>query len=469
VIKASEIKNYSSFLECTQQLKDNVVTLCTDTRSYDGELIFLAITGERFNGFEFAEQMIAKGCKNIIFTKSKINDELFKGYFQKFPECNFIKVTDSIKFLQEHTRNISDKFIAKGNKLICISGSNGKTTTKEMLYSILDNIVGKTIRTLKNNNNHIGVPLTLLQINEDIKYAVVELGSNRPGEIKTLCNIANPNYGVTTNIGYTHMEFFPTLEDVFKEEGYLFEYMSKHVKHDKKKFFLNRDDQFLSTLNDEAFCISYGENDENNTYHFDIKDSHAKITTEGVSYEIANANITGKHNFYNLCVSIIISHQATGVGFPQILEAAKNFSPTSNRSQWVELESSKVFLDAYNANPSSMRAALQGFRDRVSTLDGSLKNCCVILGDMNELGSNASSFHSELGSEVCDMNFGQSIFVGRFAQDYAHTIENKNNVLCYDAAEKLKNDFRKNIINNFKYVFIKGSRSLQLESLIDIT
>lgn len=469
MITLDKINKLDCFINATKAFSKMNLEVSTDSRHYNGQSLFVAISGVNFNAFEFIEKVVDQGCVNIAFTNNDLNNDLLKEYVSRYPHVNFIRVKDSILLLQQLANVVSIEFQKKGKKLICISGSNGKTTTKEMLYSILKNLGTNVICTQKNNNNHIGVPLTIFQITEDVDYAIVELGSNHPGEIKTLCEIAAPSIGVTTNIGYTHMEFFSSLEKVFEEEAYLYTYIDKFCSFDKKLFFQNYDDEYLSKLDKQNFCIGFGSSESELEYKFDITSKVVKILYGDINYEVNNPNITGKHNFYNLCVSIAVAHKITKIPIEKVLRAAQEFSPTKNRSQWTKLKTSNIFLDAYNANPSSMRASLNGFYDYISSLSQGNKKSCVILGDMNELGVDTAMFHEKLGTDVVGMNFDKVIFVGRFANDYRNAIPQESSVEIYSSVEELKKQFNQNVIGVYDYVFIKGSRSLQLESLIDIT
>ena len=208
MIYIKDSQHCSSFIGYHGDIVENcVLKINTDSRSLKKEETFLAISGVKHNAVKFLDQVVEAGVETVIYTKSAENDELVKTYRDKL---FFIETTCSVKFLQEITRILSDRFQDNGGKLVAISGSNGKTTTKEMLFHLLKNIEPETICTQSNNNNHIGVPLTILQITEKTKFAIVELGSNHPGEIRTLCEIVNPKYGVVTNIGdtpvsYTHL------------------------------------------------------------------------------------------------------------------------------------------------------------------------------------------------------------------------------------------------------------------------
>lgn len=434
---------------------DDSLSFSTDTRTIkDGES-FIAIDGPSFKPMKFASQL--NRAPVIVYRDAEENNK-----FAKANEGNsfFIAVEDDIRFLQTIANAIAEKFKARGGKLIAISGSNGKTTTKEMLFHILASSVGNVVCTQKNNNNHIGVPITLFQIKQQIKYCILELGSNHPGEIKTLCEIANPNYAISTNIGDTHLEFFGNRENVFKEEGYPFYHM-KNNGEENKIFFLNRDDELLSTLPVDSFVKTYGSDSSNNCV---LEVTHDKAVVNSIILE--NNKLTGEHNFFNLGIAFYIAQILTGNNPEQLKDFAKSFKPTSNRSEWLKIKNSCVFLDAYNANPSSMKAAILGFKQKCLSEGVSLENMAFVLGDMNELGDNGADFHKDLGSFCAQEGLINLIFVGKFSADYNSGCNGCGEE--YPDAKSLKDDAKFDLFKS-KRVFIKGSRSLQLESIVDIS
>lgn len=456
MIKTNDFSICHSYISSTQKIENINVNICTDSRLLTKNDFFLAISGENFNALNFLDKVVAVGCRYVIYSKNSENDQLVET-FKK--QIIFIETTDTILFLQEITNVLANKFQERGGKLIAISGSNGKTTTKEILYHLLKSVETETICTQKNNNNHIGVPLTLLQITKKTKFAIIELGSNHPGEIEVLCNICNPAIGLVTNIGDTHLEFFENQGNVFKEEGFLYTAV-KNCGYNDKLFFKNNDDNFLKELPVDHFVYNFGYNGEN--FKFSIDKQEAIVQNNNNEYTITNKFITGKHNFYNLCVAFIIAKTIDEDNSSKYLQACRSFKPTKNRSEWINLNSSKVFLDAYNANPSSMELAVEGFVESIESED-----YCLILGDMNELGDNSASFHFKLAKKLKEKGFKNFVFVGRFAEDYNAGCEGLGKT--FKSTDELKDEFDLNIISKHKYVFIKGSRSLQLESLMDIT
>lgn len=454
----NDLNSCNSLIRISDKVDFNKeLSLNLDSRTLKSNDTFLAISGENINAVRFLKQAEDASVETIIYTKNSKNDELVEPYRDKFV---FIEVEDSIKTLQELTRILSDRFQRNGGKLIAISGSNGKTTTKEMLYHLLSGVEPETICTQKNNNNHIGVPLTLLQITKRTKYAIVELGSNHPGEIKILCEISNPSIGITTNIGDTHLEFFQNRENVFKEEGYLYHHID-NLESKSKYFFTNKEDEYLTSFSG-TFCKEFGFSTKD--LNFSIEKERVIVKNEDYEYSFTNKYITGQHNFYNLCVAFVIAKTIDQSNSKRFVSLCESFKPTSNRSEWIKYKTKfgdvKIFLDAYNANPSSMRAAISGF------LDEAKDSYQLIIGDMNELGDSAQKYHKDLGEELQRQKVKEIIFVGQYGKSFKSGC---NYALTFEDVESLKSHFETNVLKSAKYVFIKGSRSLQLESILDIT
>lgn len=449
-------------LDLSQALK-----VCTDSRKYQHPSAFVAIPGSKVNPLDLMTDLLQRGCPLVVYQTDSQNEEKIKKLSAAFPDTTFVAVKDSVTFLQELSRAhvLEWKSRSSKNKVFAISGSNGKTTHKEMLSFILKKALpGKIVSTEKNNNNHLGVPLTLLQIEQQTEFVVLELGSNHPGEIKVLCDIAQPDAGITTNIGATHLEFFGSEEKVFEEEAYLY-HAIKSVTSGNGFYLINIDDQYLKGLPVTAGSVTYGESSPamaRVAYHAD----GAAINYQGKEFVVRNAHITGRHNKLNLITCYFIACHF----FPQLKEAlyaaSSAFLPTRNRSEWIEFEGKPVFLDAYNANPSSMKAALEGFKESVSAQGLSLGQACVVLGDMNELGERAPEYHQDLGRFVKNLGFKHVYFVGRFAPYY---LQGYADGVAKNSSSEFKHEYRNECLKNYAIHFIKGSRSLQLESLFDIT
>lgn len=439
----------------------------TDTRKYHHPSAFVAIPGAKTNPLDVLTELLGKGCPLVIFQDDATNQAKVKELQKQFPKTQFVACTDSVTFLQEATHEHIKEWKTKSpkNTVFAISGSNGKTTHKEMLSFILKTVMpGKIVATEKNNNNHLGVPLTLLNVTDATEMVVLELGSNHPGEIKVLCDIAEPNAGLTTNIGATHLEFFGTEEKVFEEEAYLY-HAVKSVTKGSGFYLINIDDKFLKNLQPFTGAITYGE-DSSAMARISYIENGAGIHFKGQELMGFNSHITGKHNKLNLITCLFIATHFYPSLKQKFIEAAAEFRPTKNRSEWIEFEGRSVYLDAYNANPSSMKAALLGFKDSVLEQGFKLTDACVVLGDMNELGDSTPQYHREVGQYVKELGFSNVYFVGRFA---SHYVSGDPQGHPKTSSADFKSEYRGECLKKFPIHFIKGSRSLQLESLFDIT
>lgn len=466
MIKLKHLAHCSSVITPLTDLA-GALPFCTDSRKYSHPAAFVAIPGAKVNPLDIIDALLKLSCPYVIYQKDPINDGKVLKLKEQFPGTQFIAVTDSVIFLQELTReHIKDwKQLSSKNTVFAISGSNGKTTHKEMLAFILNSILpGKIVATEKNNNNHLGVPLTLLNVNERTEIVVLELGSNHPGEIKVLCDIALPNAGLTTNIGATHLEFFGNEEKVFEEEGYLYHAIKENTSGDGF-YLINKDDSFLKSLPDTADSIGFGESSLA-VARITYSENGAAIKYKSSELAVCNSHITGKHNKLNLITCAFIANHFYPECKAEIIRAASEFRPTKNRSEWIDFQGRSVFLDAYNANPSSMKAALLGFKDSLIEQGKEVNDSCVVLGDMNELGENAPRYHEELGAFVRELGFPHVYFVGRYADAYLKGCPSGNK---RSSSRDFKSEYRDECIKNFSIHFIKGSRSLQLESLFDIT
>lgn len=443
------------------------LAFCTDSRKYQAPSAFVAIPGAKVNPLDMIGPLLEAKCPVIFFQASFENQEKVKCLEGKYPETEFIPVSDSVVFLQEISHHHIKEWENKNprNTIFAISGSNGKTTHKEMLSFILKEVLpGKIVATEKNNNNHLGVPLTLLEVSEKTQFVVLELGSNHPGEIKVLCDIAGPKAGITTNIGATHLEFFGSEEKVFEEEGYLYHAVNE-ITSGKGFYLINQDDKFLNRLQPTIGSITYGEQPSAMAKITYLTDG-AEIAFQGQTLKATNPHITGQHNKLNLITCLFIAQHFYPEHREGLIEACKNFRPTKNRSEWIKFENKSVYLDAYNANPSSMKAALLGFKESVISQGYKVEDACIVLGDMNELGDSTAQYHEEVGQFVKELGFSHVYFVGRFSQYY--TRGNPQGQMKASSAE-FKSEYREDCLKKFPIHFIKGSRSLQLESLFDIT
>ncbi len=440
---------------------------CSDTRKYIHPSVFVAIPGVKVNPLDVMDHVLKAGCPVVVYQQNGENELKVEELKKIYPKTQFVQVSDSVTFLQEIS-HLHIKFWKNKNArntVFAISGSNGKTTHKEMLAFILKAVLpGKIVATEKNNNNHLGVPLTLLEVTDQTQFVVLELGSNHPGEIKVLCDIAVPNAGLTTNIGATHLEFFGTEEKVFDEEAYLY-HAVKGVTQGEGYFLINLDDPFLAKLAPTKGSITYGTHPKAMA-QVSFQEQGAQIHFQHQNLVATNEHITGKHNKLNLITCLFIAQHFFPEHQSSLVMAAKDFRPTKNRSEWIRFEDRAVYLDAYNANPSSMKAALQGFKESVSDQGLQLSDACVVLGDMNELGERTPLYHQEVGEYVASLGFPHVFFVGQYA---AHYLRGCPYAQTRKSSAEFKSEYRQKYLKQYLIHFIKGSRSLQLESLFDIT
>ncbi len=460
MIETRLIAECSSVKKMSGNLPKELLGFCSDTRAYHHPAMFMAYPGSRHNPLSYVEPLLKEGCPVVIFELSSENESLVQQLQEKFPAVCFVGVQDAVAFTQElGTRHVRG-WQKAGGRVFAISGSNGKTTHKEMLAFLLKTVMpNEMVATEKNNNNHLGVPLTVLQIRPETKICVLELGSNHPGEIKVLCDLALPDSGLVTNIGATHLEFFGSEEKVFLEEGYLYHAVGDGL------FFQNLDDTFLKTFPRAIGTVTFSAKGEADIR---FKAETGEVHIEGkLGHEVLrNKALTGSHNLTNMatawCIAVSLFPEKRGV----LTAAASLFRPTANRSEWKEHAGKKIYLDAYNANPSSMKVALSGFFEWLKAYKIPESDALIVLGDMNELGDNGPAYHRELGEYLRQWPDAHNVFIGRFA---THYLEGRGLGTCYPDAARFKGLEWDHMTQGKTHLFIKGSRSLQLESLLAIT
>ena len=401
--------------------------VCIDTRKIIKKSIFFALKGKNFNGNEFAMAALENGCNYVVIDEREFQEDE-----------RFILVDDVLKYLQQLSNYHRKKLKCP---VIGITGTNGKTTTKELIFAILS-LNYKTVATQGNLNNHIGVPLTLLSTPLETEMLIVEMGANHPKEINFLSEIAQPNFGIITNIGKAHLEGFGGYEGVIKTKSELYQYIDKT----NGKLFVNSDDDLLLSLSKNSERIKYGKNSElisaNPLLEFKFKNTH--IST----------NLIGSYNFYNLSAACCVG-DFFGVSIDNCKSAIESYIPSNNRSQIERSEKGNtLILDAYNANPSSMLVAIQSF-EKIKA-----KKKIAILGDMLELGDDSLKEHQLITEELVKRNFHLVLLVGN---EFKQT---KNNFLYFENTNQIKNWIQNNPIQN-STVLLKGSRGIRLESLIE--
>lgn len=413
--------------------------VCTDTRSLTTGCLFFALKGENFNGNKFAGTAIEQGAAfSIVDQKDfKLNDH-----------C--LLVDDVLQSLQQlatyHRKQLNIPVIA-------ITGSNGKTTTKELTAAVLSQKY-KTLFTKGNLNNHIGVPVTLLSLTKEHELAVVEMGANHQKEIESLCKIAQPDYGMITNIGKAHLDGFGGFDGVKKGKGELYQ----NIKSTDGLIFLNGDNSTLKELiNNYLKVFTYGSSDNNDVAgKATMTESLLTITCIKPFSAIINTHLTGIYNFENVMSAIAIGHYFN-VDPEQIKVAIENYIPSNQRSQIISKKNKvTIVLDAYNANPSSMMAALDNFSTAFS---GDL---IVALGDMLELGTESDNEHKKIVEELLKTKFSKIILVGpQFANE-----AKKLRLMYFNNSVEAATWFKANHFNNCT-VLIKGSRGLKMELIAE--
>ncbi len=430
--------------ELYELYKKAELNVTTDTRKIIPGSIFFALKGPNFNANQMAAKAVEGGCKFAV-----VDDEKFANATTVF------LVEDGLKALQHlanhHRKQFAIPFLA-------ITGSNAKTTHKEFINSVLSKKY-KTLATEGNLNNHIGVPLTLLKLRTDHQFAIIEMGANHQGEIDELCHIADPDFGLITNIGKAHLEGFGGIEGVKKGKSELYRYL----KTKNAKIFINCDDEVLHDLAKENDKISYGTTKLYETIGKNLTEGETvafKWTTrygdkDWNKLPLVKTQITGKYNFIN-CLAAVCVGQHFLVEANDINDALSNYVPAMNRSQMVKTQSNSILLDAYNANPNSMKAAIENFADYKA------EQKWLLLGDMFELGEYSKAEHQAVVDLLNTKKFENVILVGNefagLTNNSFKTFKTTQECLDHLKAHQIKNST----------VLIKGSRGMKMETLQDV-
>ena len=407
----------------------------TDSRKIRKEQLFFALKGENFNGNSYAQKALDDGASYAI-----IDEEDFAS------DERFIFVENALACLQELAKYHRNYL---GIPILAITGTNGKTTTKELIGSILQKKYNLGI-THGNLNNHIGVPLTLLSFTKDTEISVVEMGANHIKEIAKLCNITNPDYGIITNIGKAHIEGFGSFEGVIKAKSELYDYL----RTKGGKIFINGEDKLLLKQSEGLDKITYGKQDEVN-FNARFIAASPFLELEWNSYHI-KTNLVGEYNFNNVLAAISIGSYFD-VSNDEIVLALSGYQPKNNRSQLTKTDKNTLIIDAYNANPTSMDLAVRNF------LNVNDENKALILGDMFELGEASHEEHKKIIELVNKLKFENVLFVGEYFFDLRKSYSQfgffiNTETLCKYISH---NEF----IN--KTILLKASRGIKLEKVID--
>lgn len=400
----------------------------TDTRKIREGSLFFALKGENFNGNSFAISALENGAKFAIIDELK---------YHTHP--NTILVPNVLETLQSLANFHREKL---NIPIIALTGSNGKTTSKELINAVLSKKY-KTTATVGNLNNHIGVPLTLLSITSTTDIGIIEMGANHLKEIETLCKIAEPNFGYITNFGKAHLEGFGSVEGVIKAKSELYDFL----RENDGISFVNSDDPIQIIQSEKINSIEFN----NKIIQFIEANPFVKVLFENTKIE---SNLIGKYNFSNIAAAISIGNYFN-VSLNKIKEGIENYTPSNNRSQIIEKVTNKIILDAYNANPSSMSAALENFNQLKATKK------VVFLGDMFELGSESLIEHQKIADLVSSYNFNKVYLIGK-----AFSTTSAKNAFIYDSFEAFKTS---NLTLNISHatILIKGSRGMALERILD--
>lgn len=422
-------KLYESFLTTSG--------ICTDTRKVTPNCLFIALKGPRFNANTMAEEALAKGAKFAVIDENE---------FKK--DDRYFLVQDGLKALQDlaayHRSQLKIPFIG-------ITGSNGKTTTKELITRVLSKKF-KTFATQGNLNNHIGVPLSVLSVNDEHEMAVIELGANHLGEIEELCQIARPTIGLITNVGMDHLEGYGSLENVAKGNAELYDFLKKS---DGVVLVNSTDDVLVKLASSVNQRLTYMQKDD--YYWCSLTNSDFYLNLETNTGKPIKTKLIGAYNLPNITVALALG-KYFDIEENDCITAIEEYIPSNNRSQLLQKGTNTIILDAYNANPSSVKAAIENFANM------KLENKVVCLGDMLELGDFSQIEHKAIGKLISTLGFKTSILCGP-EFEFAKT-ESPNSLYFNSTAEA--SEWVKNQGFENSSFLVKGSRGMGMEKIADV-
>ena len=411
--------------------------ITTDSRNCPKGSIFFALKGDKFDGNQYAGKALASGCVYAVID----NPDYYIGE-------RTILVDNVLKTLQQlahHHRKVL------GLPIIGITGTNGKTTTKELLAAVLSTKFN-LLYTEGNFNNHIGVPLTLLRLTHDHEMAVIEMGASHPGDIKELVDIVHPNSGIITNVGRAHLEGFGSFEGVIRTKGELYDY----IRRSKGKIFIKKENEYLQSIAKGIEQITYGNGDDafasgqvvscDPFLVFNWKQQGKLHTVE--------THMIGSYNLDNVLAAVAVG-RFFKIPAERISRAIAAYEPTNNRSQFKKTENNELIIDAYNANPSSMKVALDNF------ITMPVQPKAIILGDMRELGPTSDELHAEVVEQIKKGQFDKVFLCGE------HFSKVGKEFSPFATTEAMVEELRKQPLKGY-HILIKGSHSMGLEKLADI-
>ena len=455
------ISIYNKFKEC------GVVT--TDTRTLKGGEMFFALRGENFDGNEYALKALELGARYAVVNRSsKVGSDCAAGLLEGSVAERLVLVEDTLKTLQELARWHRSMTFVDGKPLVVVAltGTNGKTTTKELIREVLS-VKYRVTATEGNLNNSIGVPLTLLKINSETQLAVVEMGASHPGDIKELVEIALPNYGLITNVGKAHLLGFGSFDGVKATKGELYDYLRRTAD----KAFINVDNPHLCQMASERNLQHDPERPYSLLLPYGLEYQGAAVLPSSAEYpflrvhigeRVVNTNLVGSYNADNVMAALAVGQQF-GVSFEEAVKAIEAYVPANKRSQMTKTDRNTLIVDAYNANPTSMSAALENFSNVAA-------DCKVaLLGDMLELGAESVSEHVAVIKSACSRDLSMVCFVGKEFQSassevapevlsVARFFATSDELAAYLSSEPLSG----------ATVLIKGSRGTRMENVIPV-
>lgn len=411
--------------------------ITTDSRNCPKGSIFFALKGDKFDGNQYAGKALASGCVYAVID----NPDYYIGE-------RTILVDNVLKTLQQLAHH-HHKVL--GLPIIGITGTNGKTTTKELLAAVLSTKFN-LLYTEGNFNNHIGVPLTLLRLTHDHEMAVIEMGASHPGDIKELVDIVHPNYGIITNVGRAHLEGFGSFEGVIRTKGELYDY----IRRSKGKIFIKKENEYLQSIAKGIEQITYGNGDDafasgqvvscDPFLVFNWKQQGKLHTVE--------THMIGSYNLDNVLAAVAVG-RFFKIPAERISRAIAAYEPTNNRSQFKKTDNNELIIDAYNANPSSMKVALDNF------ITMPVQPKAIILGDMRELGPTSNELHAEVVEQIKKGQFDKVFLCGE------HFSKVGKEFSPFATTEAMVEELRKQPLKGY-HILIKGSHSMGLEKLADI-
>lgn len=421
-------KLHSLFINCS--------SVSTDTRKIEPNCIFFALRGDNFDANTFTKEALEKGAKYVVID----NSDYFIDERTLLVENTLVALQELAKFHREYL----------GLPIIALTGSNGKTTTKELIHVVLSKKY-KTLATIGNLNNHIGVPLTLLRFNKETEIGIVEMGANHQKEIEFLCEIAQPDYGYITNFGKAHLEGFGGVEGVIKGKSEMYDYL----KNNNKLIFVNLDDPIQNEKTETVKRFSFALNTSKPDVKITAVEANpmVKITYNNL---LINSHLIGIYNANNINAAITIGNYFK-VSDEQIKEAIENYIPENNRSQLIQKGRNEIILDAYNANPSSMTAAITNF------IQLEKENKIAILGDMFELGNESLSEHKKIVELLENQKSIKTYFIGK---DFYSNQINSNHLHFFEDFNTFSKFIEVNKPTN-SLLIIKGSRGMALERILE--